>query len=77
VSDLLYYTPAMQAAAKAGLQTALTRGALYDMWINRGDDALVTKANTALGGPSRSTARSKRRSADRLAATSTAATRAT
>jgi chitosanase len=49
VSDLLYYTPAMQAAAKVGLQTALTRAALYDMWINQGDDALVTKTNTALG----------------------------
>jgi chitosanase len=49
ISDLLYYTPAMQAAAKYGLTTALTRAALYDMWINQGDDALVLKTNSALG----------------------------
>jgi chitosanase len=49
ISDLLYYTPSMQAATKYGLATALTRAALYDMWINQGDDALVKKTNTALG----------------------------
>jgi chitosanase len=49
ISDLLYYTPAMQAAAKYGLTTALTRAALYDMWINQGDDALVLATNKALG----------------------------
>jgi chitosanase len=49
ISDLLYYTPAMQAATQYGLATALTRAALYDMWINQGDDALVTKTNSALG----------------------------
>jgi len=49
ISDLLYYTPAMQAAAKYGLTAALTRAALYDMWINQGDDALVTQTNGALG----------------------------
>jgi chitosanase len=49
ISDLLYYTPAMQAATKTGLTTALTRAALYDMWINQGDDALVKSTNSALG----------------------------
>ncbi len=49
ISDLLYYTPAMQAAAATGLKTALTRAALYDMWINQGDDALVKQTNSALG----------------------------
>jgi len=49
ISDLLYYTPAMVAATKYGLVTALTRAALYDMWINQGDDALVLKTNSALG----------------------------
>jgi chitosanase len=49
ISDLLYYTPAMQAAMQVGLTTALTRAALYDMWINQGDDTLVTQTNTALG----------------------------
>ena len=49
ISDLLYYTPAMQAAAKYGLKSALTRAALYDMWINQGDDTLVKQTNSALG----------------------------
>jgi chitosanase len=49
ISDLLYYTPAMEAATRYGLSTALTRAALYDMWINQGDDALVKKTNGALG----------------------------
>jgi chitosanase len=49
ISDLLYYTPAMQAAMQVGLTMALTRAALYDMWINQGDDTLVKQTNTALG----------------------------
>ncbi|HZS39315.1 MAG TPA: chitosanase [Polyangia bacterium] len=49
ISDLLYYTPAMQAAAQYGLSTALTKAALYDMWINQGDDTLVKQTNSALG----------------------------
>ena len=49
ISDLLYYTPAMQAATKYGLTTALTRAALYDLWINQGDDTLVKQTNSALG----------------------------
>jgi chitosanase len=49
ISDVLYYTPAMDAATKYGLATALTRAALYDMWINQGDDTLVTATNKALG----------------------------
>ena len=49
ISDLLYYTPAMQAAVQVGLQKALTRAALYDMWINQGDDTLVKQTNSALG----------------------------
>jgi chitosanase len=49
VSDLLYYTPAMQAADQVGLTKALTRAALYDMWINQGDDTLVKQTNSALG----------------------------
>ncbi len=49
ISDLLYYTPAMQAATQYGLKTALTRAALYDMWINQGDDTLVKQTNSALG----------------------------
>lgn len=49
VSDLLYYTPAMQAAVQVGLKTALSRAALYDMWINQGDDQLVKQTNKALG----------------------------
>ena len=31
------------------LQKALTRAALYDMWINQGDDTLVKQTNSALG----------------------------
>lgn len=49
VSDLLYYTPAMQAATKVGVTSALSRAALYDMWINQGDDTLVKQTNSALG----------------------------
>ncbi len=49
ISDLLYYTPAMQAATQVGATSALTRAALYDMWINQGDDALVKQTNSALG----------------------------
>ncbi len=49
IVDLLYYTPAMDAAAKWGLVTPLTKAALYDMWINQGDDALITKANELVG----------------------------
>lgn len=49
IVDELYYTPAMDAAAAAGLTTALAKAALYDMWINQGDDTLVTQTNEALG----------------------------
>ncbi|MCA1664435.1 MAG: chitosanase [Myxococcales bacterium] len=49
VSDLLYYKPAMQAAMHVGLTTALARAALYDLWINQGDDLLVKQTNGALG----------------------------
>ena len=49
ISDALYYRPAMQAATKVGLTRALTRAALYDMWINQGDAALVSQTNSALG----------------------------
>jgi len=49
ISDLLYYTPAMQAATKVGATSALSRAALYDMWINQGDDTLVKQTNSALG----------------------------
>lgn len=49
ISDRLYYQPAMRAAMETGLTTALTRAALYDMWINQGDDALVTQTDQALG----------------------------
>ena len=49
IVELLYYGPAMQAATAAGLTTALARAALYDMWINQGDDALVKQTNSALG----------------------------
>ncbi len=49
ISDLLYYTPAMDAATTVGATSALSRAALYDMWINQGDDTLVTQTNSALG----------------------------
>ena len=52
ISDQLYYTPAMNTAAKWGLTQALTKAALYDAFINHGEDgakALITPANTALG----------------------------
>jgi chitosanase len=49
ISDLLYYTPAMMAATQVGAASALSRAALYDMWINQGDDSLVKKTNAALG----------------------------
>jgi chitosanase len=49
IVDLLYYTPAMQAASQLGIKQPLTRIALYDMWINQGDDTLVKQTNTALG----------------------------
>ncbi len=52
VVDQLYYTPAMKAAAKWGLVTALSKAALYDAFINHGEDgalALVKAANSAAG----------------------------
>jgi chitosanase len=49
IVDILYYGPAMQAARKWGLKSALSKAALYDMWINQGDDALIKTANAALG----------------------------
>ena len=52
MSDALYYTPAMSIAVKWGLTTALTRAALYDIFINHGESgalALVKATNTALG----------------------------
>lgn len=49
ISDVLYYTPAMQAATQVGATSALSRAALYDLWINQGDDTLVKKTNRALG----------------------------
>ncbi len=49
VVDQLYYGPAMQAAAATGLVAALSKAALYDLWINQGDDTLVRQTNTALG----------------------------
>jgi chitosanase len=49
IVDLLYYTPAMDAVMAVGLKSALTRAALYDMWINQGDDQLVKDTNGALG----------------------------
>ena len=49
LSDRLYYFPAMQAVVQVGLTQALTRAALYDMWINQGDDTLVKQTNSALG----------------------------
>ena len=49
VVNRLYYGPAMQAAAKWGLRSALSKAALYDMWINQGDDALIRAANKLVG----------------------------
>jgi chitosanase len=48
INDLLYYTPAMQSATSVGLTTALSKAAIYDMFINQGDDTLVKQTNTAL-----------------------------
>jgi chitosanase len=50
IVDRLYYGPAMQAADKYGIQSALAKAAIYDMWINQGDDTLIKKANAALAG---------------------------
>ncbi|PTL80827.1 chitosanase [Vitiosangium sp. GDMCC 1.1324] len=52
VSDRLYYTPAMNEAAKWGLVTALSKAALYDAYINHGEDGakvFIKAANNALG----------------------------
>ncbi|NMO16813.1 chitosanase [Pyxidicoccus fallax] len=52
VNDKLYYTPAMNEAAKWGLVTALSKAALYDAYINHGESgirSLIRAANTAVG----------------------------
>ena len=49
IVDLLYYSPAMDAAAQRHLTTALTKAALYDMWINQGDDSLAKTADARAG----------------------------
>jgi chitosanase len=52
IVDELYYTPAMKTAEKWGLVTALSKAALYDAFINHGEDgvhALVKAANSAVG----------------------------
>ncbi len=52
VNDKLYYTPAMNEAAKWGLTRALSKAALYDAFINHGESgarSLIRSANTALG----------------------------
>jgi chitosanase len=49
IVDELYYQPAMDAAATWGLTSALSKAALYDMWINQGDDELIAATNDALG----------------------------
>jgi chitosanase len=52
ISDKLYYTPAMAQAKKWGLTKALTKAALYDVFINHGESGainLIKAANTALG----------------------------
>jgi chitosanase len=49
IVDLLYYTPAMQAAAARNLTRALTKAALYDTWINQGDDTLAKQTDAAVG----------------------------
>jgi chitosanase len=52
VSDKLYYTPAMNEAAKWGLTQALSKAALYDAFINHGEwgaQSLIRSANIALG----------------------------
>jgi chitosanase len=49
IVDKLYYLPAMQAAVARNLPHALTKAALYDMWINQGDDTLAKQTDTAVG----------------------------
>ncbi|MBZ4422291.1 chitosanase [Myxococcus sp. RHSTA-1-4] len=52
INDNLYYTPAMNEAAKWGLTTALSKTALYDAFINHGESgarSIIRSANTALG----------------------------
>jgi chitosanase len=52
INDRLYYTPAMNEATQWGLTQALSKAALYDAFINHGEDgaqALITAANSALG----------------------------
>ncbi|WP_240360856.1 chitosanase [Pyxidicoccus caerfyrddinensis] len=52
ISDKLYYTPAMNEAAKWGLTQALSKAALYDAYINHGESgarSMIRSANTALG----------------------------
>lgn len=52
INDQLYFTPAMKTADKWGLATALSRAALYDVFINHGEDgaiALIKAANSAVG----------------------------
>lgn len=52
VNDLLYYTPAMNEAAKWGLTQALSKAALYDTFINHGESgarSIIRSANSALG----------------------------
>jgi chitosanase len=47
IVDLLYFSPGIAIAAKWGLQTALTKAALYDAEINHGDDGVAAFAKQA------------------------------
>lgn len=52
VVEDLYYTPSLKLLAKWGLTTALTTAAVYDAYINHGEDgvaALIAAGNAAIG----------------------------
>ena len=53
IADELYWTPSQAMAEKLGAQYVITRGELYDAYINQGEDGVVEmihQVNQNLGG---------------------------
>jgi chitosanase len=70
VVDTLYFSPALAAAAKWGLTTALTKAALYDAEINHGDAgvaAFIAAANRDTGNAAQKAPAAPRTVADESA----------
>jgi chitosanase len=53
IVDKEYWNPSQNTASKIGAKYAITRGELYDTYINHGADGaedIINKTNTAMGG---------------------------